>query len=80
MTFAAAERARPNNRCRRAAVFLCPRARTRLPRYRIMAKNQPHPSDPAKRQIAARPVTPAPAAPPPALDAAALRGQGLAGL
>ncbi|RQM55687.1 DNA mismatch repair protein MutS, partial [Burkholderia vietnamiensis] len=54
MAFAAAERARPNNRCRRAAVFLCPRARTRLPRYRIMAKNQPHPSDPAKRQIAAR--------------------------
>ncbi|MBF5011736.1 Smr/MutS family protein [Burkholderia pseudomultivorans] len=30
-----------------------------------MAKNQPHPSDPAKRQIAARPANPAPAAPPP---------------
>jgi len=45
-----------------------------------MAKNQPHPSDPAKRQIAARPANPAPAAPPPAPDAAALRGQGLAGL
>ncbi|WP_175729935.1 Smr/MutS family protein [Burkholderia ambifaria] len=45
-----------------------------------MAKNQPHPSDPAKRQIAARPANPAPAAPPPAPDAATLRGQGLAGL
>ncbi len=47
----------------------------------IMAKNQPHPSDPAKRQAAARPATPAPApapaSPPPP---AALRGQGLAGL
>ncbi|MFP3617210.1 DNA mismatch repair protein MutS, partial [Paraburkholderia sp. SIMBA_050] len=40
-----------------------------------MAKNQPHPSDPAKRQIAARPANPAPAAPPPAPDAATLRGQ-----
>ncbi|MBL3962138.1 MULTISPECIES: Smr/MutS family protein [Burkholderia] len=45
-----------------------------------MAKNQPHPSDPAKRKIAARPVTPAPEAPPPVPDTAALRGQGLAGL
>ncbi|AOJ02645.1 DNA mismatch repair protein MutS [Burkholderia mayonis] len=45
-----------------------------------MAKNQPHPSDPAKRQAAARAVepTPAPASPPP--PPAALRGQGLAGL
>ncbi|EMD9436134.1 Smr/MutS family protein [Burkholderia cepacia] len=45
-----------------------------------MAKNQPHPSDPAKRQIAARPANPAPVAPAPAPDPAALRGQGLAGL
>ena len=45
-----------------------------------MAKNQPHPSDPAKRQIAARPANPAPVAPPSAPDPAALRGQGLAGL
>ncbi|VWC21795.1 DNA mismatch repair protein MutS [Burkholderia lata] len=45
-----------------------------------MAKNQPHPSDPAKRQIAARPANPAPAAPAPTPDPAALRGQGLAGL
>ncbi|MBN3820714.1 DNA mismatch repair protein MutS, partial [Paraburkholderia sp. Se-20369] len=29
-----------------------------------MAKNQPHPSDPAKRQAAARPKPSAPAAPP----------------
>ncbi|MBN3788216.1 DNA mismatch repair protein MutS, partial [Burkholderia sp. Ac-20353] len=29
-----------------------------------MAKNQPHPSDPAKRQVATRPQQPAPAAPP----------------
>ncbi|ABC37051.1 Smr/MutS family protein [Burkholderia thailandensis] len=45
-----------------------------------MAKNQPHPSDPAKRQAAARAAepAPAPASPPPA--PAALRGQGLAGL
>ncbi|KAB0634844.1 DNA mismatch repair protein MutS, partial [Burkholderia stagnalis] len=44
-----------------------------------MAKNQPHPSDPAKRQAAARPQPTAPAAPP-APEPAALRGQGLAGL
>ncbi|KWB47327.1 Smr/MutS family protein [Burkholderia ubonensis] len=44
-----------------------------------MAKNQPHPSDPAKRQAAARPQQPAPVAPP-APEPAALRGQGLAGL
>lgn len=44
-----------------------------------MAKNQPHPSDPAKRQIAARPDKPAPAATP-APTSADIRGQGLAGL
>lgn len=43
-----------------------------------MAKNQPHPSDPAKRQAPARATEPAPASPPAA--PAALRGQGLAGL
>lgn len=44
-----------------------------------MAKNQPHPSDPAKRRAAAQPKpSAAPPAPPPA--AADLRGQGLAGL
>ncbi|MGQ7840612.1 Smr/MutS family protein, partial [Burkholderia pseudomallei] len=42
-----------------------------------MAKNQPHPSDPAKRQAPARATEPAPASPPAA--PAALRGQGLAG-
>ena len=44
-----------------------------------MAKNQPHPSDPAKRQAAARPAKPAPAEPATPAPAV-LRGQGLAGL
>ncbi|MDS1024533.1 hypothetical protein RZV19_24380, partial [Burkholderia pseudomallei] len=76
------------SRCaHRAAAFSCPPARTAAPRpppegirsYRIiMAKNQPHPSDPAKRQAPARATEPAPASPPAA--PAALRGQGLAGL
>jgi DNA-nicking Smr family endonuclease len=81
MASAAAPRARRKSRCRRAAAFFrarAPRAR-RLLSYDIMAKNQPHPSDPAKRQTAARPAKPAPAAPP-APAPAALRGQGLAGL
>ncbi|WP_323118436.1 Smr/MutS family protein [Burkholderia alba] len=45
-----------------------------------MAKNQPHPSDPAKRRAAAQPATPARAAPAPAPADTELRGQGLAGL
>ncbi|AIO67992.1 Smr/MutS family protein [Burkholderia oklahomensis] len=45
-----------------------------------MAKNQPHPSDPAKRQAAARAVEPTPAPASPPTPPAALRGQGLAGL
>ncbi|WP_179405539.1 Smr/MutS family protein [Burkholderia guangdongensis] len=47
-----------------------------------MAKNQPHPSDPAKRQAAARSAQPAATAPaqPTAPAPATSRGQGLAGL
>ena len=68
------------SRCRRAAAFA--RAPERAcPAYRIMAKNQPHPSDPAKRQIAARPepcaVAPAPAPIPPRCAARGLRAGAL---
>ncbi|ABX16110.1 Smr protein/MutS2 [Burkholderia multivorans ATCC 17616] len=78
MAAAAAKQARPEPLPVAQRLF-CARAPRRCIAYRIMAKNQPHPSDPAKRQIAARPAA-APVAPPPAVEPAALRGQGLAGL
>ncbi|OXH90365.1 DNA mismatch repair protein MutS, partial [Burkholderia multivorans] len=63
MAAAAAKQARPKPLPVAQRLF-CARAPRRCIAYRIMAKNQPHPSDPAKRQIAVRPAAAAPVAPP----------------